>query len=392
MTRWRRRSPGPRGEAILGRIVHNWPLKLAAVGLATLMYGGLALSQNTQTFPGASRSRSSTSRRHGHACHRARPGAAGSATSRRASSRSRASTFVATIDLAGVERQDGVVTRPDRGHDRRLADPGPRLRAERRDLPARQARRTRRSRSRSSTGRPRRADARRRRRSTRPTVDGLGSRRRSSTGRAARADVTIQPTGIDVDQDVELIPVDKLGDAVSPVDVTPATARVRIPVFTDQQDPDPAGHARRHRDAGAPASRSQSITIDPLVVTRRGRRRPARAQLDRVDTGADLGERRHRRRDVDGRRWRCRPASSRSATQPVRVTITLRPVTATRTFDGRAPPRRRQQRPDLRRRRSTGSLVTIGGSTARPRPAVGRDARGGPRRDRPRPRDVTTCR
>ena len=35
---------------ILRRIVHNWPLKLAAVGLATLMYSGLALSQNTQTY------------------------------------------------------------------------------------------------------------------------------------------------------------------------------------------------------------------------------------------------------------------------------------------------------------------------------------------------------
>ena len=33
---------------IVGIIVHNWPLKLAAIGLATLMYGGLALSQNTQ--------------------------------------------------------------------------------------------------------------------------------------------------------------------------------------------------------------------------------------------------------------------------------------------------------------------------------------------------------
>ena len=37
---------------VLGIIVHNWPLKLAAIGLATLMYGGLALSQNTQTFQG----------------------------------------------------------------------------------------------------------------------------------------------------------------------------------------------------------------------------------------------------------------------------------------------------------------------------------------------------
>ena len=31
-------------------LVHNWPLKLAAVGLATLLYGGLVLSQSTQSF------------------------------------------------------------------------------------------------------------------------------------------------------------------------------------------------------------------------------------------------------------------------------------------------------------------------------------------------------
>jgi hypothetical protein len=34
-------------------IVHNWPLKLAAVGLATLLYGGLVVSQSTTTFEGA---------------------------------------------------------------------------------------------------------------------------------------------------------------------------------------------------------------------------------------------------------------------------------------------------------------------------------------------------
>ncbi|MBI3749505.1 MAG: hypothetical protein HY262_11790, partial [Chloroflexi bacterium] len=36
----------------IGRVVHNWPLKLAAIGLATLMYGGLVLSESTQTFNG----------------------------------------------------------------------------------------------------------------------------------------------------------------------------------------------------------------------------------------------------------------------------------------------------------------------------------------------------
>ena len=31
-------------------ILHNWPLKLAAVALASLLYGGLVLSQTTQPF------------------------------------------------------------------------------------------------------------------------------------------------------------------------------------------------------------------------------------------------------------------------------------------------------------------------------------------------------
>ena len=37
---------------VLGVILHNWPLKLAAVGLATLLYGGLVLSQSSATLTG----------------------------------------------------------------------------------------------------------------------------------------------------------------------------------------------------------------------------------------------------------------------------------------------------------------------------------------------------
>src|SRR4029453_6491602 len=51
----RRRPDGRQGSPvrrILRRLFNNWPLKVAAVGLATLMYGGLALSQNTQLYPG----------------------------------------------------------------------------------------------------------------------------------------------------------------------------------------------------------------------------------------------------------------------------------------------------------------------------------------------------
>ncbi len=32
--------------------VRNWPLKLGAVALATVLYGGVVLSENTRTWPG----------------------------------------------------------------------------------------------------------------------------------------------------------------------------------------------------------------------------------------------------------------------------------------------------------------------------------------------------
>ena len=51
-----------------------------------------------------------------------------------------------------------------------------------------------------------------------------------------RADVVIQPSGIDVDQEIILIPVDSLGNAVSPPSsVQPRTAHVQIPVFTNRK-------------------------------------------------------------------------------------------------------------------------------------------------------------
>jgi hypothetical protein len=37
---------------VLRRIVHNWPLKVAAIGLATLLYGGLVVSRSQTTFTG----------------------------------------------------------------------------------------------------------------------------------------------------------------------------------------------------------------------------------------------------------------------------------------------------------------------------------------------------
>ena len=37
---------------VVGFVIHNWPLKLAAIGLATLLYAGLVASQDSNTYPG----------------------------------------------------------------------------------------------------------------------------------------------------------------------------------------------------------------------------------------------------------------------------------------------------------------------------------------------------
>jgi YbbR domain-containing protein len=147
---------------------------------------------------------------------------------------------------------------------------------------------------------------------------------------AVRADVIIGSFGIDVDEDATLTPVDRLGNAVRPLDVSPSTARVQIQVFSDQQsrtlpvNPIVTGNAAAGFEVG-------SIIVDPQVVLVTGDADQL-AELTSVDT---------------------RPISLSGVSEDetvevelalpdevvavedrtVTVTITIRPVTATRTFD-----------------------------------------------------------
>ena len=253
---------GPRGDAELIRvIVHNWPLKLAAIGLATLLYGGLVLSQSTQTFTGRRPGRrSQPADRHVPARPRLEPVTTDPLlrADRRPADRARPSP--ATVDLAGVAPGGGPQLVPIDVTAARPADHA------------------------SSASTPRRHDASSSTRSRRRTVpvvvergatpDGLelgdttvdptdGRRCPGPTSVveqvvAARADVAIQPAGIDVDQDVQLVAGRRARRTRSARSTsTPPTARVTIPVFTDRQTPDPAGHPGHHRRRRPPASRSQ---------------------------------------------------------------------------------------------------------------------------------------
>lgn len=343
---------------LLTVIVHNWPLKLAAVGLATLLYGGLVLSQSTLEFHGVI-----TVTPVGQPDDTFLLTAVEPVTTVRyfapSGVRPIATTFEATIDLSGVPAGSGprlvpiVVTSLDDRITVISSEPDV-MTVELDSLTT----------------------------MTVPVVvehgtvpDGLElgdtfvepasvkvSGPTSVVGSvvAARADVAIQASGIDVDQDVRLTPIDQLGDSVSPVDISPPTARVTIPVFTDRQS---RTLPVRPVVTGTPAAGFEiaSITVVPSVVTVEGDGDQL-AALDGIDTepvsvsGLSSDQTTNAKLDpptgvvpLDG--------------AGVDITITLRQVTATRTFEAGlrlvGATSEFEYRPSVDR-----VLLTVGGSVA----------------------------
>ena len=311
----------------LRRLFNNWPLKLAAVGLATLMYGGLALSQNTQVYTGGIQVRpvnvppktfivtgpqpvTSIS-------YFAPPGVPVAATS-----------FVATVDLGDVPSAGGIVTVPI---DVKVLDERIRILGYQpsttgveldeiieKDVPVRVEHGT--------------------------VPDGLtlgettvvpenvtitGPKSVVSSVAAVRASVIIQAPPIDIDQDVPLVPIDLLGNAVSPVDVKPPTARVTIPVISNQNS---ATLRVNPVITGNPAAGFEidSVTVDPQVRLVAGDAEDL-AKLDEVDTEPIpmAGVSTDQTVEV-GLALPTGVVEVKKA--PVKVTIKLRPVTGTRTF------------------------------------------------------------
>lgn len=218
---------------VLRRIVHNWPLKLAAVGLATLLYGGLVVSQSTRTFPTVIPITPV-----GQPADSFLLTAPEAVTEIRYFSASGvqpiASDFRATIDLSNIEPGGGPQRVPVQVEsiDPRIRVTGVQPQAVTIDLD-RLAQRT----VPVSVPAP-----------IPPTGLTLGDIRIEPmeveiSGPAsviervvtARADVGIQPSGLDFDQDVEVVPIDELGDRVPQINVEPAAVRVTVPVYSDRE-------------------------------------------------------------------------------------------------------------------------------------------------------------
>jgi YbbR domain-containing protein len=217
---------------VLGLLVHNWPLKLAAVGLATLLYGGLVLSQSNATLTGVVPVDAREQPQDTFLLDTIRP-----VTEIRYFSPSGvqpiASDFEAWVDLSNVQPGSGAQSVPVQlsAVDKRvtvlsfqpqvvtvnldrIARKTVPVNVNHGDVPPNLELGT-------TTVDP-------------TQVEVVGPASVISRVVGARADVLIQPSGIDVQQDIELVPVDDIGNAVAQVRLDPATARVTIPVFSDR--------------------------------------------------------------------------------------------------------------------------------------------------------------
>ncbi|MGP1673742.1 MAG: CdaR family protein [Candidatus Limnocylindrales bacterium] len=313
---------------VLRVIVHNWPLKLAAIGLASLLYGGLVLSQSTATLTGVV-----------PVAVREQPRDTFNLTTIRPVTEVRyfspagvkpiTSDFEAWVDLSDVTPGIGPQSVPVqiRSVDPRVTVVGFDPQVVTIDLDTLDTKSVPVEVERGGT------------------PDGLeigpvafepssvevrGPASVIVRVVAARANVIVQPSGIDVDQDVELVPIDAVGDAVAQVQLAPATARVTIPVISDRVS---KALPISPIITGSPAAGFEiaSATIEPSIVTVEGDIDQLEA-LTSIDTAPI---------SVSG----FSSSQTVEATlavpvglvplgdQTVQVTITLRAVTATRTFE-----------------------------------------------------------
>jgi YbbR domain-containing protein len=342
-------------------IVRNWPLKIGALALSTLLYSGLVLSQTTRDFQGTIPIQ--TVNQASDVIILSPLGVVSDiryVASADLGLRIGPETFRATVDLSNVDPGAGhisadvrVVALDDRVQVLDFQPQKITIQLDRktsRDVPVKP----------TIVGTvPTGFDI------GDPAVDTPTATVTGPQGVVANvvdveARVTIDPSGIDVNQTVDLIPVDAQGNQLSLVDVDPTSVRVRVSVFTDRKTRTlPVSPVV----VGTPAAGFEvaSVTVNPLVVQVEGDANDL-AGLDTADTtpvsvsGASS--------DVVQRVSLALPDGVDALGDgTVQVTVRLRPVTASRTFDaglildGASPDR-------IYTLSTTHVLVTIGGSVA----------------------------
>ncbi|MBA2570635.1 MAG: hypothetical protein H0V04_05585 [Chloroflexi bacterium] len=312
-------------------LVRNWPLKLAAVGLATLLYGGVVLSESTRTWP-AEVPIDIINPPADAAVLTVLPSLKG--IEYRASidvaSRLTNGSFQAFVDLSRVQPVAGGPEIPVAVQLRsvddgvQIIDYGPKtvnVRVEpvdTRDVPV--------------TvdmgiipggldvGPPR----------VEPAIVTLrGASTRLMSVRTATARIAIDASAINVDQEVDIVPLDDSGSLVPGVVSTPARVRVRIDV-AEQSSTATVPVEPRLVGELVPGYLLGRPTADPLTVTARGEV-AAIEQLSVVPTVPI---------DLSGRTESFEvevpldpPPEVTLSTESVRVTVEIVPAQGSRTFE-----------------------------------------------------------
>jgi YbbR domain-containing protein len=348
---------------LLRLITHNWPLKLGAVALATLLYGGLVVSQSSAPFPGTVQI---------HAVNP--PAGAIVLTNLGAVSGIRyvappdlglridSDSFEATVDLAGVNPTgepttldvnvvavDGRIQVLD-FEPKRIAVTIDQVGTK--DVPVRVTLGP--VPTGFDIGDPV-VDAK--------TVTVSGPQSIVNTVVEVQAPVTIDASGIDVDELVGLVAIDDKGNELgvnSRIEIDPGRVRVQVQVFTDRRS---KAVPVTPNVVGTPAAGFEvaSVEVKPPVISVEGDANDL-ATIDRADTqpvsisGASSAV----TQDVGF----ALPAGVQALNvTSVQVVVKLRPVTATRTFEAGLTLIGAQ--PDLDYALSADHLlVTIGGSIA----------------------------
>ena len=340
-------------------VIHNWPLKLAAIILATLLYAGLVASENSGTYPGPLQVTAVNQPSDTVVTNQLRPLEQVRYIAPAEVGRLTAGDFRATVDLSAVDptgepvsvRVNVVATdprvtvleiRPESITvvlDRRV----------RAVVPVRVVRG--------------------------PVAVGIDAgttvfspETATVTGPsmavervvAVRVNVALDPGGINFDRDVEANPIDAAGEVVHGVNVEPRTIHVTVPLFTNREsrtlpvNPVVTG-------APAPGFRIAGIAADPQVISVEGDAEELN-QLVQADTApvAVFGA----TRDVTATVALALPTGVVPlGVTTVTVVVRVEPVTETRSFtagfrlDGRDP----DLRYDLA---GTSVLLTLFGSVA----------------------------
>ncbi len=312
-------------------IVNNWPLKLAAVGLATLLYGGLVVSSSATTFDDEPIpvTDGGTIRPDTFLLNQLEPVTEVryfSPSGRRAV----AGSFTATVDLSDVPAGVGPVPVPvrvvsnDPSEIQVISYSPDRITVEldviaERTLPVQ-----------VSYGVPPPGLIAGPATITPDEVTISGPKSKVDTVVALVAEVVIQPSGISIDQDVTPVAINAADAQVAPLSMDPPFVHVTIPVFQDVGNktlpiaPVVTGTA-------APGFEVASIDVQPSVVTVAGDPEEL-GSLTRIETAPvsvnGISQ------DLTARPELVLPTGV-VLVEPVdvTVTITLRPVTVTRSFE-----------------------------------------------------------